>query len=329
MRSGAGLAAGLAGVVLSCASCGGEQRPPASLDLRGPKITTVELAAFEVRADNVDRFEHCPPPGEIGQDWVPPIPDWHAPLSSTSAAIPESAVEASGGGSGDAGASVTASTGGDAGGPSAAGDEGSRTPATLTALIDEAATQTRRAFRNCYHHGLLYDPTQDGHAAFVLRVDHSGQVSQVEVWGACDLAHEALVCMRDEASHVKLDAPAGGFATVTVPAVFTSGREQHRAPNDAYAAAAYVALESMRPRLHRCEETERRAGASVFASALLTIDIDAKGRGVHVGVDQWKGTQELLACAAEALRDASFPPPPAGQGRVVLPLVFNPRPYTR
>jgi hypothetical protein len=163
----------------------------------------------------------------------------------------------------------------------------------------------------------------------VMRVDRSGKVAAVETWGACDLAHTALVCMRDVASRVRLHPPADGSATVTVPALFTSDNPAPKAPNDAYAAAAYVAVEAMRPRLHNCVDTARRAGASVLASAVMTIDVDAKGTGVHIGVDQWKGGHELLACAAEVLRDAPFPKPPAGKGRVVVPVVFNPRPGTR
>jgi len=275
------------------------------------RVTGVQLSTFEVRDDQVDRFEHCPPPGEVGQAWVPPIPEWHPPAASASAAVPESAVEASGG---------AVPTGQSPDAPE------QLTPEPAAALNDEAANQTRAAFRTCYHHGLLFDPTQDGHVAVVLRVDRAGKVAAVETWGACDLSNEALVCLRDEAKHVKLHPPQGGAATLTIPAVFTSGKSQQTQPNDAFAAAAYVAIESMRPRLHACETAAKYAHTGVFASAVMTIDIDAKGQGVHVAVDQWKGGHELLACAAEVVRDARFPPPSAGQGKVILPIVFNPRP---
>jgi hypothetical protein len=222
-------------------------------------------------------------------------------------------------------------SGGDTTGSGGAGSgDGSDSsgPVALGTLQDEASNQTRGPFRTCFHHGLLYDPTQDGHVAVVLRVDRAGKVAQVETWGACDLSPEALVCMRDEAMHVKLHAPVGGAATVTIPAVFTKGTQHTRQPNDAYAAAAYVAIESMRPRLHTCETTAKYAHTSVFASAVMTIDVDSKGKGVHVAVDQWKGGHELLACAAEVVRDATFPPPPEGRGKVIVPIVFNPRPGT-
>ena len=300
----------LISVVALATAC---EEPPRAPPAR-PAATAVELKAFEVRDDEVDRFEHCPPAGEIGQDWVPPLPEWHPPAASSPAAVHESAVDPA---SGDPAAPA----------PSDAVDESA--PAPIAVLTDEAANQTRAGFRRCYHYGLLYDPTQDGHVAVVLRVDRTGKVAAVETWGACDLAPEALACMRDEALHVKLRPPVGGSATVTVPAVFTSGEEKQGTTRDAYAASAYVAIEAMRPRLHICEQTAKLAHAGVFASALFSIDVDEHGKGVHVAVDQWKGGHELLACAAEVLREAPFAMPPAGRGKVIVPVVFNPRPGTR
>ena len=301
----------LAGVALlaTMSACTEPARAPSG---RGTSETSVELATFQVRADQVYRFEHCPPPGDIGQDWVPPIPEWHPPAAASSSAGADGA------------------TGSDAfTAPLPSGDVEASTPATMSELTDEAGNQTRGRFRSCYHHGLLFDPTQDGHVAVVMRVDRAGKVAAVETWGACDLAPEAMVCIRDEAKHVKLRPPAGGAATITIPAVFTNAAERHGAPNDAYAAGAYVAVEAMRPRLHRCEEAAHRSHESVFASAVMSIDVDAKGRGTHVSVDQWKGGHEVLGCAAEVLRDAPFAAPPGGVGRIVVPVVFNPRPGTR
>jgi hypothetical protein len=277
-------------------------------------VTGVQLAALEVRDDLNDRFEHCPPAGEIGQDWVPPIPDWHPPASSTPDPPPDHAVDPPG----------------DPAAPPPSSDVlDESTPASIATLTDEAANQTRASFRRCYHHGLLFDPTQDGHVAVVLRVDGAGKVASVETWGACDLAPEALVCMRDEARRVKLRPPLGGSATLTVPAVFTRGQERQGSTRDAYAASAYVAIEAVRPRLHVCEQTAKFARTGVFASALYSIDVDERGKGVHVAVDQWKGAHDLLACAAEVLRDAPFAVPPGGRGKVIVPVVFNPRPGTR
>jgi TonB family protein len=107
--------------------------------------------------------------------------------------------------------------------------------------------------------------------------------------------------------------------------VFTQGIARQRTRSDAYTAAAYVAIESLRPELHECEEEAKRAGASLFARATLSVDVDAAGRALHVSVDDWKGSQDLLACAAQVLKRASFPPPPTGKGRVVAPIVYNPK----
>jgi hypothetical protein len=311
MRRIAG-AVGLVGIVTVAVACGSAP-PKAPLDKRG-KVTTVHLAAFEVRDDQIDRFEHCPPAGEIGQDWLPPLPEWHPPAASASAAVPEDAVVVSD-------PNAVAQSSDDA--------VAAPAPANQAQLTEQAGTQSRTALRHCYNRGLIIDPTQDGHVGLVLHVDRVGHVVSVETWGACDLAPDALVCMRDVAMHVRLPPPVAGFATVTVPAVFTQDRPRERAQNDAYAAAAYVAVETVRPRLHACEEAAKRAGENVFASAVLTTDVDAKGHGVHIAVDQWKGGHELLACSAEVIRDAPFPPPPAGTGKIVVPIVFNPRPGTR
>jgi hypothetical protein len=299
-------------VVFALASCGSGRPPGDATGRRGP-TTGVELATLEIRDDQVDRFEHCPPPGEIGQDWIPRLPEWHPPAATASAAVPESAVDGTG--------VVNVQ--------SQAPEAEALPEASLATLVDEAASATRAPFRRCYHRGLMLDPTQDGHVAVVLRVGRTGKVALVETWGACDLAPETLSCMRDEAAHLKLQPPSGGSATVTVPAVFTSGAQRRNGHNDAYAAAAYVAVEATRPRLHRCEDEARRMGGSVFGTATMTIDVDRAGHGVHVAVDSWTGGRELLGCAAETLRDAAFPPPPAGHGVIIVPVAFNPRPGSR
>ncbi len=301
--------AGIAGL-LGLSACGSPP-PRAPVDKSG-KVTSVELSAFELRDDQVDRFEHCPPAGDIGQDWIPPIPDWHPPAVSTSAAVPESAVGVEPSGAQPAGEGAPAQ-------PLAS-------QATLTA---DAVNGTHNPLRRCYHQGLLYDPTQDGHVGLVLRVDRTGHVASVETWGACDITPSAIACMRDEAAQVRLPPPADGPSTVVVPAVFTQARQRVTGSNDGFAAAAYVAIESMRPRLHACLDAAHRSGSDVSASAVMTVDLDGAGHGVHIGVDQWKGEHGLLGCAAEVVRDAPFPRPPAGQGRVVVPIVFNPRAGTR
>jgi hypothetical protein len=308
-------APGISGILALAPALGacGSAPPPAPVD-RSPRITSVELAAFEVRDDQVDRFEHCPPAGDIGQDWIPPIPEWHPPSASADAAVPESAVGSTSVQSGDDPAAVT---------PTA------RAPASQADLTRQADTAARTPFKRCYHQGLLYDPTQDGHVAVVLHVDRTGHVASAETWGACDITPAAIACMRDEAGLLRLSPPADGAVTIVVPAVFTQARSHVKSSNDGFAAAAYVAIESMRPRLHACLDAAHRAGTGVLASALMTVDLDANGRGVHIGVDQWKGAQDLLGCAAQVVRDAPYPKPPVGQGKIVVPIVFNPRPGTR
>jgi len=304
----------VAGLLAACASA----PPPAPRDKRRD-VTVVELSAFEVRLDNIDRFEHCPPPGDIGQEWLPPIPEWHP---SASAAVPVS--DSSSVSDADAGLPPPPPP------APATGDVAPGTaPVNVSTLTGEAIKATQTPFRRCFLRGLLYDPTQDGHVGIVLRVDGAGHVASVETWGACDLTPAAIVCMRDEAKYVHLPPPAGGAVTITVPAVFTQAAPRTKSPNDSYAAGAYVAIESMRARLHGCLDAARSQGTDVTASAVMTVDVDAQGRGEHIAVDQWKGGHELLGCAAQVVREAPYPKPASGRARVVVPIVFNPRPGTR
>ncbi len=198
-------------------------------------------------------------------------------------------------------------------------------PATLRELVDQAERESHAAFRHCYHLGLRYDDTQDGRVGVVLRVGATGKVESVETWGACDIAPEAIACMRDHARHMTLRPPLAGHETVVIPGVFTEGKARPRATNDAYTAAAYVSVETMRPQLHQCEDTAKREHALRSARATMTIDVDASGRASHVSIDDWKGSQPLLACAADVLREARYPPAPAGKGRIIAPIAFNPK----
>jgi hypothetical protein len=197
-------------------------------------------------------------------------------------------------------------------------------------MTQTAIESTRAGFRRCYLHGLFSDTTQAGHVAIVVRVRGDGRVGHVESYGACEMSIDAIRCMRDEAAALRFDPPAGGRATVTIPFVYGS-ELKHSAPraSDAYAAGAFVAVESMRARLHDCERAAKSAGRSIFASATMAIDVDARGHGVHVKVDPWRGDPDLLTCAAAVLRDAPFAPPRGGHGTIIAPIIFNPRPGTR
>jgi hypothetical protein len=288
--------------IVACGGGGSSSVPFSVVD--GHRVVDVaELTTFELRHDGVDRFEHCPPPGDIGQEWLPPYPDWKPDaVASTAESIPAA--------------------------PDIAGalpPPEPPAPASQRELVSEAERATHAGFRHCYHDGLRFDPTQDGHVAVVLRVGPKGQVERVETWGACDIAPESIQCMKDEAKHLSLPPPAAGYATVVVPGVFTEDHPRHRTSNDGYTAAAYVAVESLRVQLHQCEEAARREGAVRFARATMTIDVDRAGHPTHVSIDDWKGTQSLLVCAAEVFREAIYPVPATGKARVIAPLAFNPK----
>jgi hypothetical protein len=193
---------------------------------------------------------------------------------------------------------------------------------------EKAIADTRDSFRACYNHGLIYDPTQDGHVAIVLRVGGDGRVASVESWGACEIAGPSIECMRDAAKKLRFRPPTGGSDTVTIPAVFTSSGTVRRTsprPNDVYAASAYIAVEGVRQELHACERGERQSGGPVSATATFALDLDEKGTVLHSNIDPWTGDKNLLACAAGAFGHAAFPPPPGGRGSVLVRVAFNPR----
>ncbi len=288
--------------LLACASCGRSSIPPFTEDAP-PRLSSAELTTLEIRDDHVDRFEHCPPPGDIGQYWIPPIAEWRPAAAAPQADHPGIPIE----------------------GVSEVPPSPPSPPASLRDLADQAERETHRRFRHCYHANLRFDPTQDGRVAVVLRVGANGKVQAVETWGACDLAPEAIACMRDEAKDLALRPPAAGYATVVIPGVFTEDSPRPSASNDGYTAAAYVAVELLRPQLHRCEEAAKREHSALFARATMTIDVDGRGCASHVSVDLWKGSQSLLACAGEVLQGATYPKPLAGQGRIIAPIAFNPK----
>jgi hypothetical protein len=279
------------------AACGGgsaESSPPAALETRSSG-TNIEVSELDINWNGVDRFVNCPPPGELGQDWIPPLPAWtptapSGPIDTTS--LPPDDVTMHG-----------------------------RTP------TERAIADTRDRFRTCYNHGLIYDPTQDGHVAIVLRVGPDGRVANVESWGACEIVSESIECMRDAARKLRFRPPPGGSDTVTIPAVFTSSaavRNPNPRASDVYAASAYVAVEELRPQLHACEKGAHAAGRPIVASATFNLDVSSKGSVLHSNVDPWSGDKELLACAAAALSGLALPPPAGGRASVLVRLSFNP-----
>ncbi len=279
------------------ASCGGSEKPPATPD--GPRGTSIEIADLEVNGDGSDRFTACPPPGDFGQEWYPNIPDWTPPTSSAQTD--------------------------DAGAPSASTEQLGRTP------TERAIEDTRSAFRSCYHRGLVHDPTQYGHVAIVLRVGAAGRVLKTEAWGACEIQHDVIQCMRDVAKAYRFDPPASGKDTIIIPVVFQprAGRGAMSTENDAYTAQAYVTLESMRPELHECEARARREGKDVEAWGVFDMSLDKTGAVTSANIDPYHGDQELLGCAAEVMQKMKLPPPEGGKGKVLARITFNPRAGTR
>lgn len=279
------------------ASCGTSSHPAVP---DGPRGTSIEVADLEVNGDGIDRFSSCPPPGDIGQEWYPTLPDW-TPSSSAAQAD-------------DGGAPLPAST-----------EQLGRTP------TERAIEDTRAAFRSCYHRGLVHDPTQYGHVAIVLRVGPTGRVMKTESWGACEIQHDVIACMRDVAKAYRFDPPQGGKDTVIIPVVFQprGGESAMSSQNDAYTAQAYVTLESMRPDLHECESRARSQGKDVEAWGVFDMQIDKSGAVVSANIDPYHGDQELLGCAAEVMQRMKLPPPQGGKGKLLARITFNPRAGTR
>jgi hypothetical protein len=294
----------LALLAVLAVACGGgsEAQSEGARTPTNANVTSIEIAELDISGKGIDRFTSCPPPGELGQDWIPKLPPWSPPApKSERRADPEPL-----------------------GLPPPAPD--GRTP-TEKAIFD-----TYPDFRRCYQKGLLHDPTQDGHAAIVLRVGADGKVAAVESYGVCELSTEVVGCMRDSASKLRFVPPASGTQTITIPAVFTTrgGRpHEHPSPNDSYTAAAYTRLEEARPDLHVCEQNARGSGQELQANATFLIDLDAEGRIAHTHIENWQGNQQLLSCAAHALEKLAFDKPPAGRGSILARISFNPRAGTK
>ncbi|HVH42449.1 MAG TPA: AgmX/PglI C-terminal domain-containing protein [Labilithrix sp.] len=286
---------GWAASTLGVASCGSNELPanePSRIERPAADIPELEL-----RSNGVDRFTTCPPPGDLGQHWIPPLPPWTPPkVTADAGALPVDQ-------------DFIART-------------ADRTPTEL------AVEATHRDFRSCYRQGLVRYPTQDGRVAIVLRIGGDGRVAKVESYGACELAPESISCMYGVAQRLRFPPPPSGSDTVTIPATFTSRDGVRRTVptgNDAYTAGAYVSLEAARPALHACEDSARREGRPVESTGTFTMDIASGGRVAKVNVEPWRGDQALVLCAARALQGLQFATPVGGKGTVIARLNFNPR----
>jgi len=265
------------------------------------RTPAADIAELEIRGHGVDRFVMCPPPGELGQPWFPEPPAWSPPASA------------------------------DAGAPGDV-DEDYITRTKDRSLTEIAIDATHRDFRSCYRRGLVHDPAQDGRVAIALRIGRDGRVARVEEYAACEIAVDAITCMKGVAARLRFPPPANGAETVVIPAAFTSRdgvRRNAGSPNDAYTAGAYLTLERARPGLHACEEQARRDLRPLQATGTFLLTLGADGKVTHAHVDPWTGEQSILACAAGVLETLKFSPPPSGTGTVITRLNFNPRQGTR
>jgi hypothetical protein len=290
----------VAACVVAVGSCGGrggsDPNDPSHVEPRA-----ADLSELEIRSSGLDRFTVCPPPGNLGQHWIPPLPPWKPPpMPADAAAI---AVDQE----------LLVRT----------------ADRTLTELAVEA---THKDFRSCYRRGLVRHPTQDGRIAIVLRIGPDGRVAKVESYSACELAVESIACMYGVAQKLRFPPPEGGSETVTIPVAFTSRdgvRKTVPTANDSYTAAAYVTLEMARPALHKCEEQARRDGRPMESTGTYTLDVAADGHVAKVRLDPWSGDETLLTCAASALEQMRFTAPGDGKATVIARLHFNPRQAAR
>jgi hypothetical protein len=331
-RVTAGLVGSLLVLSSGCATTDPPKKDEGPITASAPKVTSVEVAEIEISGSGEDRFVSCPPAGELGQAWIPPLPAWSG--QSDAIARETNAPAASTNGNVAATPSATASTSPTATSSSSGNADGARAEAAAASRLatQSAITETFPDFRTCHYKGLRVDPTQDGHVAIVARVGASGNVEKVEEFGACNLSSDVITCMRASAGRLRFDPPPGGSMTVTIPAYFASlqGYKSNQATrNDAYTAAAYITIEQARPQLHACEAAARKGNKGIEASATLLMTLDAGGHVSSIQVDPWAGNQELLACGAQTFQSLTFDPPPAGRGSVLARVVFNPRAGSR
>jgi hypothetical protein len=289
---------GVLGLVACASAPPGDGRPVIE-DVRST-VTNIEIAELDVYEGGSDTFASCPPPGALGQSWVPPIG------SAT--------------GAGD-GASVSFAI--------TSPDDAALDSAHLTerqrGRAELVLSRMRTQFRDCWHRGLFDDPTQNGHVALALRVGADGQISHVESYGACSLSTNVVTCLRDTAREMRFE-PSQSDDVVLVPLVFAEGAPQRAAAraNDAYTADAFVAIEAARPALRACAREARKGGGAPTASATLIMDVDGRGSVLHLHVDRFAGDHGELVCAAKAVGAVTFPAPPHGQASITAHIAVDP-----
>jgi hypothetical protein len=340
------LSGALLGAPLVGAGCASDERGMTPIDPSKLHTPLAEVAELEIRAQGMDRFTVCPPPGDLGQPWFPVPTPWTpaapagSPASSAAPVSPagspaSSAAPASPPGS-PASSAAPASSGASAPAP---GDAASAAldPLSVPRVHDRTPSElageaSHRELRACYRRGLVHDAAQEGRVALILRVGADGRVVRVEDYAACELAEESLACMKAAAMRLRFSPPPGGSDTVILPAVFTSRDGVKRGTgslNEPYTATAFLVIESARPGLHACEQQARRDLRPPQAAATFTLALGKDGQVLRAHVDPWTGEQSLLACAAHELEKLRFPAPASGVGTVIARLNFNPRQGSR
>jgi len=292
----------LAPLVALVASCGSSQ-PEAKV----VKIQDIRQGTFDVLVSELeirgqgggDRFVECPPPGELGQAWIP-VPFAEDALADAPPPTPH------------------------AEGSDTYFSDGRVDRRTVT---EKAVQDTLRGFRGCVRRGTARDGSHQGRAAIVVRLGPDGKVTRAEEYAACGLPVEAVQCMKDVAGRLRFTPEEAARGPITIPAVFTDRGGDNRRPTarDSYLAGAYLAVERVRPELHACDRAVRINLRPVEASATIALSLNADGTVQNAHVDPWTGNKDLAECAAKALAKAKFDPPPEGKGSVTTRVVFNPR----
>ena len=196
---------------------------------------------------------------------------------------------------------------------------------------ERAITDTRDAFRACYNHGLIYDPTQDGHVAIVLRIGGDGRVASVESWGACEIVEPAIECMRDAAKKLRFCAACRRLGHRHDPRrlyFVRRGTSDEPAPSDVYAASAYIAVEGIRPAAPRLREERAAIRGSRRRDRDLQPGRGRAGKGGALEHRPLVRRQGPPRVRGGRVRGGLFPPPGAAAGLIVR-LAFNPRAGTK
>src|SRR5687767_13705631 len=68
-------------------SCGSKDKEIVVNDPSHRTPPAADVAELEIRTEGVDRFSTCPPPGALGQHWIPPPFPWTPPAPAPGPAL--------------------------------------------------------------------------------------------------------------------------------------------------------------------------------------------------------------------------------------------------